>query len=118
MSTWMMVRADVVPEATDRPRGRASTQPEARGDSGQGLDDEGDVLVEIHRELGGAAVHVVAVHGPREGLVPELLLDRRRLEPRDGPARPDQRARCHEAGQLIAGVERPVEQGYAVVAGV
>src|SRR5881396_237184 len=62
-------------------------------DARERLHDERDVRVEVDAELLGAAVDVVAVDRAREGLVLELLLDRRGLEARDHAARPHERAR-------------------------
>src|SRR5262245_55635138 len=111
MSTWMMVRGEGA-EPTAGLRGW-SAESEAWRDCRQRADDEGDVLVQVHAELLRAAVHVVAVHGAGEALVLELLPDRAGLEPRDGAAGTDEGAGRDEAGQLVTGVERPVEQRHA-----
>src|SRR5215470_3015469 len=111
MSTWMMIRGEGAgPTAGLR---RWSAEPEAWRDRGQCADDEGDVLVEIDPELLAAPVHVVAVHGASEALVLELLLDRAGLEAGDGTPGPHEGAGRDEAGQLVTGVQGPVELRHA-----
>src|SRR2546423_124569 len=93
-------------------------QSDLGGDGGERVHDEGDVGVELHAELGRSAVDVVAVHGAREALVLEFLAHGSGFEPVDHLARAHQRARVHEAGQLVARVEGPVQQAHARNAGV
>src|SRR5882672_7603896 len=99
MSTWAIARATA----------SAAAETDLGGDLRQRRYDERDVLVEVDPELGGAAVDVVTADGAREGLVLELLPDRRRLEARDHPPGPDEGDRVDESGKLVAGVERAIE---------
>ena len=75
----------------------------------QGVDDELDVLVQVHAEPLGPAVDVVPLDLGGEALVLELLLDARRGERAD-PVRADEAAGHDEAGQLVAGQQRLVER--------
>src|SRR4029077_7786042 len=75
--------------------GSALGETDFRGHGAQSRNDEGDVGVEIHAELLGAAVDVVAVHGPGEALVLELLAHRGRLKAGDDLARPHERTGVH-----------------------
>src|SRR5207248_1896668 len=125
MSTWAIARvmggevSATSPERPSRacrrrPRGASGPgQADFGGDAGERLDDEGDVGVEVHAELGGPAVDVVAVDRAGEALVLELLAHRGRLEAGDDLAGPHERAGVHEAGQLVAGIERAVQAGDA-----
>src|SRR6266481_3292727 len=116
MSTCTMVRGPPSwPTAVLR---RPARETDAGRDRGQGGDDEGDVLVEIHAELLGAAVDVLPIHRAREALVLELLPHRRRLEAGNDAPGADKGARGDEAGQLVTRVETPLEQGEARIAGV
>src|SRR5712691_12784230 len=116
MSMCTMVRGPASwPTAVLRRPARETDAGRNRSQSG---DDEGDVLVEIHAELLGAAVDVLPVHRAREALVLELLPHRRRLEAGNDAAGADEGARGDEAGQLVTRVQTPLEQGEARIAGV
>src|SRR5437773_2205515 len=84
-------------------------QADVGGDAGQRGDHERDVRVEVHPQLLGPAVDVVAVDGSRERLVAELLAYRRGLQPGDGAAGAHERTGVDEPGQLVTGVERAVQ---------
>src|SRR2546425_8135217 len=115
MSTCTMVRGPASwPTAVLR---RPARETDAGRHRGQGGDDEGDVLVEIHAELLGAAVDVLPIHRAREAFVLELLPHRRRLEAGNDAPGADKGARGDEAGQLITRVETTLEQGEAGIAG-
>src|SRR5207245_8583129 len=73
MSTWRIVASEVR-VAAPASWLRRSGEPDLGGDGGQGFDDERDVRIEIHPELGGSAVDVVAIDRTREGLVLQLFL--------------------------------------------
>src|SRR2546421_7248155 len=125
MSTWAIARvmggevSATSPERPSRacrrrPRGASGPgQADFGGDAGERFDDEGDVGVEVHAELGGAAVDVVAVDRAGEALVLELLAHRGGLETGDDLAGPHERAGGDEAGQLVTGVERMVHARHA-----
>ena len=66
------------------------------------------MLVELEPQELGARVDLVAVDARGEGRLLELLLDGLRLE-RVDPVGPDEPAGVHEAGELVAGEERPLE---------
>src|SRR6266704_2906605 len=85
MSTWRIVASEVR-VAAPASWLRRSGEPDLGGDGGQGFDDERDVRIEIHPELGGSAVDVVAIDRTREGLVLQLFLHRRGLQTRDEKA--------------------------------
>src|SRR2546425_4003316 len=89
--------------------GSPARQADLGGNVGQRGDDERDVLIEIHAEVAGAAVDIIAVDRARERLVLELLPDRGRLQTADHASRPDESDGVHEAGELVAGVEGAVE---------
>src|SRR5438046_7531442 len=112
MSTWRIVASEVR-VAAPASWLRRSGEPDLGGDGGQGFDDERDVRIEIHPELGGSAVDVVAIDRTREGLVLQLFLHRRGLQTRDDLAGPDEGAGVDESGQLVAGVEGAIEQALA-----
>src|SRR5215470_13892037 len=116
MSTCSTVRI----AGADPAMGLARGAPEAEGRGGvrQRLHEESQVGIERHAELLGAAVDVVPVDRSREALVLELLDHRRGLEPGDGAAGANERARGDEAGGLVAGVKRAVEEGAARAARV
>src|SRR3970040_1033540 len=109
MPTWTIVRG-AASWPTAGLRG-GSRETDTRRHLHQGADHEVDMLVEVRAQLLGAAVDVLAVDRAGEALVLELLLHRARLEPRDGPSGPHQRARDGEARDLVAGVEPAVEKG-------
>src|SRR5260370_35563060 len=92
-------------ERWEEATGSGPGQSDLGGDGGERVHDEGDVGVELHAELGRSSVDVVAAHGAREALVLELLPHGGRLEPVDHLTPPHQRARVHEARQLVALVE-------------
>src|SRR5213594_4351908 len=109
MSIWRIVAREVrvaAPASSLRRSGEA----DLGGDGGQGIDDERDVRVQIHPELDGSTVDVVAIDRAREGFVLQLLLHRSGLHARDDLTGTHERAGVDESGQLVAGVERPVEQ--------
>src|SRR5688572_3615073 len=58
-------------------------QADLASDRSERLDDEGDVLIEVHVQLGRSAVDVVPVDGTGEGFVLELLADGGHLHPGD-----------------------------------
>ena len=91
---------------------RARAQAELLRDRLQRRDDVRDVLVELQLEQLGARVDLVPVHPGGEGRLLQFLLDRLWLEPLE-PVRPHEPAGVHEAGELVAGEERPLEQGVA-----
>src|SRR2546427_9916809 len=101
MSRWRMVAREVR-VAAPASWLRRSGEPDLGGDGGQGFDDERDVRIEIHPELGGSAVDVVAIDRTREGLVLQLFLHRRGFQTRDDLAGPDEGAGVDESGQLVA----------------
>src|SRR5262249_20532169 len=112
MSMWRMVASEVRVAARACSL-RRSGEPDLGGDGGQGIDDERDVRIQIRPELDGAPVDVVAIDRAREGFIFQLLLHGRGLHARDDLAGTHERAGVDEAGQLVAGVERPVEQASA-----
>src|SRR3990172_4761778 len=116
MSTWTIVRG-----ATSWPtaglRG-GCRETDTRRPLHQGAGHEADMLVEVHAQLLGAAVDILSVDGAREALVLELLLDRARLEPRDGAPGTHQGAGGDEARELVAGVQPAVEKGDPRIARV
>src|ERR1700730_18867081 len=113
MSTCTIVRGPASwPTAARRRPPREADPGRHRG---QGGDDEGDVLVEIHAELFGAAVDVLPVHRAREALVLELLPHRRGLEAGDDAPGANEGARGDEAGPLVTRIESPLEHGEAGV---
>src|SRR5262245_42328469 len=112
MSTWMIVRGGPrldTPAEGGRPL-PGSAEPETGGHGRERLHHEPDVLIEVHTELDGAAVDVVAIDGARERLVLQLLLHRRGLQSENGLPRANERACGHEAGQLVAPVEDTIEE--------
>src|SRR5713226_8255069 len=102
MSTWTIVRARSPSAGMGSLSGARLAEADPGSDGGEGLDDEADVRVQVHPELFGAPIHVVAVDGAGERRVLELLFHRRHFEVGDGPARTHEGARGHEARQLIA----------------
>src|SRR5690242_2832783 len=62
------------------PRGRRSGQSQGVRGALHGSDDERDVLVEVHAELGGPVDDILAAHAARERLVLHLLPHRFRLD--------------------------------------
>jgi hypothetical protein len=70
------------------------------------------VLVQLDADQLGARVDLVAVHAGRERRLLQLLLDRLGLEAVE-PGRPHEAARVHEAGELVAREERPLERRVA-----
>src|SRR4030095_3372831 len=116
MSTWRTVRIAGADPAMGLARG--GPEAEGAGGGGQRLDEKSEMPLQRDTELLGAAIDVLTVHRPREALVLELLDHRRGLEPGDGTAGPHERARGDEAGRLVAGVERAVEQRSAQATGV
>src|SRR5207249_4313091 len=87
--------------------------PEVVGARGHRLDHNLEVLVEVETRLGAqlvcARLYVLAADGGGEARLLQLLLDRLRLEPVDALGA-DVRAGGDEAGELVAGEERLVEQ--------
>src|SRR2546430_11786575 len=90
MSTWAIARArappgSVTPSSTTpavtfgrgRPPARLPAREAELGrDRAERADDEPDVRVEVDAELARPTIDVLAVHGPCERLVLELLLHR------------------------------------------
>ena len=87
-------------------------QAELLRDRLQRGDDVRDVLVQLEPEQLRAGIDLVAVDACREGRLLQLLLHRLRLEPVE-PRRPDEPARMHEAGELVAGEERLLQHRVA-----
>src|SRR5687768_5524055 len=110
MSTWVIARTR---DATSAPR-----QSDLGGHAAERVDDERDVGVQLDAELGGAAVYVVAIHRARERLVLQLLAYGGRLQAGHDLAGPHESARVDEAGQLVARVERAIQEADARHAGV
>src|SRR5574342_162086 len=111
MSTWMIVRgATPWPTAGLRSGDR---EADAVSDGGERPDDEADMVTEVHAQLLGAAVDIVAVDGASEAFVPELLHDRAWFQAGDGAPRANQGAGGDEARELVAGVQPAVEKGEA-----
>src|SRR5574342_895611 len=111
MSTWMIVRgATPWPTAGLRSGDR---EADAVSDGGERPDDEADMVTEVHAQLLGAAVDIVAVDGASEAFVPELLHDRAWFQAGDGAPRANQGAGGAEARELVAGVQPAVEKGEA-----
>src|SRR2546421_12581237 len=79
---------------------------------------EAYVLVEFDAEFGDALSYVFAVDGAREGLVLELLLDRRDFEVVEALRRSDERAGDEEAAQLVGREQRARQLSVARDAGV
>ena len=76
----------------------------------QGIDDELDMVVEVHAQSLGTLVDVVAVDLGGKALVLEFFLDGRWRERVDAVGA-DHAAGHHEAGKLVAGQESFVEGG-------
>src|SRR2546421_8413826 len=127
MSTWAIARARAPPgSVTPSPttpavtfgRGRPPARLPAREaelgrDRAERADDDPDVRVEVDAELARSAIDVLAVHGPRERLVLELLLHRPDLQAGDDLAGTHEGHGVHEAGELIAGVQGAVQERHA-----
>src|SRR5262249_9972495 len=112
MSMWRIVASELRVAAPASSLCRSS-EPDLGGDGGQGIHDERDVRVQIHPELDGSAVDVVAIDRAREGFVLQLFLHRPGFHPGDDLAGAHERAGVDEPGQLVAGVQRSVEQASA-----
>ena len=93
-------------------RASQAGKPELGRDRLQRLDDRADVVVELDAELLGALVDLVAVHAGGERRLLQLLPHRLRLEALE-PGRADERARVHEAGELVAREERLLQRRVA-----
>src|SRR3990167_8214605 len=102
MSMWRIVRITREDPATGGLL-RGAPETEAGGGGGEGMDHEGEMLFQRDPQLLRAAIHVGPVHGPGEALVLELLHHRADLEAVDAPPGPHQRARRHEAREIVAG---------------
>ena len=70
------------------------------------------MVVELDAQLLGALVDVLAVHAGGERRLLQLLPHRLRLEPVE-PGRADERARVHEAGELVAGEQHLLQRRVA-----
>src|ERR1700730_231073 len=107
MSTWMIVRREGAwPTAG---LGGRSAETDAWSDGGQCADHEADMLVQAHPQLLGVTVHVVTIHRAGEALVLELLFDGAGPEASDRAARPHEGAGSDKGGELVTGVQSPVE---------
>src|SRR5262249_7913273 len=80
-----------------------------------GVNDELDVLVEVHAEVGGAPDDVLAVDAAGEALALHLLPDAAGRQVADA-RRPQQRRRRDQPGDLVAGVQGLLHQADARVA--
>src|SRR2546427_12729570 len=101
MSRWRMVAREVR-VAAPASWLRRSGEPDLGGDGGKGFDDERDGRIEIHPELGGSAVDVVAIDRSREGLVLQLFLHRRCFQTGVDLAGAAEGAGGHESAEIFA----------------
>src|SRR5262249_42025088 len=94
-----------------------SSQAELVGALTHETDHVRDVLLERNAEQRRALDEVLALHAARERLVLHPLLHGARLEIEHAPARPDQRGRGDEPGELVAREQRLLEQAVPADAG-
>src|SRR5207253_11273453 len=87
----------------------AALQPQLAGPRLHRVDDELDVLGQVHAEFGGAALDVLALDVAGEAFRLHLLLDAGGGQVGDAVG-PHQGRRGDEAGQFVAGVKGFVHQ--------
>src|SRR5438067_1822992 len=81
--------------------GHGTGEPQLRRDATHCLDDERDVLVQVHTELGGAVYYILPVHTPGEGFVLHLLPHRSCLEIVETLVGTHQRGCGYQASELV-----------------
>src|SRR6266545_2162785 len=92
----------------------SSGDSELRGDRLQGLNHEGDVLVQVDAELLRALGDIFAVHGAGEPLVFHLLANGGDVDLVDALAGAHKGYRCDESSKFIDCVDRTVHCGLPI----